>query len=172
MFQIPYRNDLSSFNLSNERTTHLLSLLIVIIFLLFFFFFFFSLFHAMQFLPLTSFEEFSPCPLSLPLSFAQIAFSVFNLVGSFCLNFYLGRPFEFSTQQAFSFFFFFFQMWYLRSLSLLIGRSISSPSKSVILVAPPDMIFLIIKGPDHPGFIFHLGSKVSSLSTFRTKSLL
>ena len=108
MFQIPYRNDLSSFNLSNERTTHLLSLLIVIMFLLFFFFFFFSLFHAMQFLPLTSFEEFSPCPWSLPLSFAQIAFSVFNLVGSFCLNFYLGRPFVFSTQQAFSFFFFFF----------------------------------------------------------------
>ena len=61
-------------------------------------------------------------------------------------------------------------MWYLRSLSLLIGRSISSPSKSVILVAPPNMISLIIKGPDHLGFIFPLRSKVSSLSTFKTKS--
>ena len=61
-------------------------------------------------------------------------------------------------------------MWYLRSLSLLIGRSISSPSKFVILVAPPNMIFLIIKGPDHLGFIFPLKSKVSSLSTFKTKS--
>ena len=61
-------------------------------------------------------------------------------------------------------------MWYLWSLSMLIGRSISSPSKYVILVAPPDMIFLMTKGPDHLGFIFPLGSKVSSLSTFRTKS--
>ena len=61
-------------------------------------------------------------------------------------------------------------MLYLRSLSMLIERSISSPSKSVILVAPPDMIFLIIKGPDHLGFIFLLKSKVSSLSTFKTKS--
>ena len=54
---------------------------------------------------------------------------------------------------------------------MLIRRSISSPSKSIILVAPPDMICLIIKGPDHLGFIFPLGSKVSSLSTSRTKSL-
>ena len=61
-------------------------------------------------------------------------------------------------------------MWYLWSLSMLIGRSISSLSKSVILVVPPNMIFLIIKGPDHLGFIFPLRSKVSSLSTFRTKS--
>ena len=53
---------------------------------------------------------------------------------------------------------------------MLIGRSISSPSKSVILVALPDMIFLIIKGLNHLGFIFPLGSKVSSLSTFKTKS--
>ena len=53
---------------------------------------------------------------------------------------------------------------------MLIGRSISSPSKSVVLVAPPDMIFLMIKGPDHLGFNFSLGSKVSSLSTFRSKS--
>ena len=52
---------------------------------------------------------------------------------------------------------------------MLIGRSISSPSKSVVLVAPPDMIFLMIKGPDHLGFNFFLGSKVSSLSTFRSK---
>ena len=61
-------------------------------------------------------------------------------------------------------------MLYLWSLSMLIGRRISSPSKSVILLAPPNMIFLIIKGPDHLGFIFLLGSKVSSLSTFKTKS--
>ena len=53
---------------------------------------------------------------------------------------------------------------------MLIGQSISSLSKSVILVAPPHMIFIMIKGPDHLGFIFPLGSKVSSLSTFRTKS--
>ena len=53
---------------------------------------------------------------------------------------------------------------------MLIGRSISSPSKSMILVAPPDIIFLMIKGLDHLGFIFPLGSKVSSLSTFRAKS--
>ena len=53
---------------------------------------------------------------------------------------------------------------------MLMGRSISSLSKSVILVAPPNMIFLIIKGLDHLGFIFPLGSKVLSLSTFRTKS--
>ena len=58
----------------------------------------------------------------------------------------------------------------LRSLSILIGQSIFSPSKSIILVAPLDIIFLIIKGLDHLGFIFSLGSKVSSLSTFRTKS--
>ena len=61
-------------------------------------------------------------------------------------------------------------MLYLRSLSMLIKGRISSPSKFVILVVPPDMIFFIIKGPDHLGFIFPLGSKVSSLSTFRTKS--
>ena len=54
---------------------------------------------------------------------------------------------------------------------MLIGRSISSPSKSMIIVAPPDMIFLMIKGLDHLGFIFPLGSKVSSLSTFKTRSL-
>ena len=53
---------------------------------------------------------------------------------------------------------------------MLMGRSISSPSKSVILVAPPDMIFLMIKGLDHLGFIFPLGSKVSSLSTVRANS--
>ena len=61
-------------------------------------------------------------------------------------------------------------MLYLWSLSMLIGQSISSLSKSVILAAPPDMIFSIKKGPDHLGFIFPLGSKVSSLSIFRTKS--
>ena len=53
---------------------------------------------------------------------------------------------------------------------MLIGQSISSSSKSVILIAPPNMIFLIIKGPNHLSFIFPLGSKVSSLSTFRIKS--
>ena len=53
---------------------------------------------------------------------------------------------------------------------MLVRQSISSPSKSVILVAHFDMIFLIIKGLDHLGFIFPLKSKVSSLSTFRTKS--
>ena len=53
---------------------------------------------------------------------------------------------------------------------MLIGRSISSPSKFVILIAPPNMFFLIIKGPDHLGFIFLVGSKVSSISNFRTKS--
>ena len=53
---------------------------------------------------------------------------------------------------------------------MLIGQSISSPSKFVILVAPLDMIFLMIKGPDHLGFVFPLRSKVSFLSTFRTKS--
>ena len=61
-------------------------------------------------------------------------------------------------------------MLYLRSLSMLIGRNISSPSKFVILVAPSDMIFLIRKGLDHLDFNFPLGSKVLSLSTFRTKS--
>ena len=50
---------------------------------------------------------------------------------------------------------------------MLAGQSISSPSKSVILVASFDMIFLIIKGPGHLGFIFPLGSKGP---TFRTKS--
>ena len=53
---------------------------------------------------------------------------------------------------------------------MLIRQSISSPSKFVILVAPPDMIFLIINGLDHLGFIFPLGSKVSSLRTFKAKS--
>ena len=53
---------------------------------------------------------------------------------------------------------------------MLIGRSISSPSKSVILVAPQDIIFLMLKGPGHLGFIFPLGSKDLSQSTFRTKS--
>ena len=61
-------------------------------------------------------------------------------------------------------------MLYPWSLSTLIGQRISLPSKSVFLVAPLDMIFLIIKGLDHLGSIFPLGSKVSSLSTFRTKS--
>ena len=35
MFQILYKNNLSSFNLSNERISHLLYLLIVFIFFLF-----------------------------------------------------------------------------------------------------------------------------------------
>ena len=107
-----------------------------------------------------------------PLSFAQIAFSGFQSSEVFCLNFCLGRPFGFSTQQSFSFLFFsfLFQTLYFQSLSMLIQQSISSPSKYIILVAPPDMIFLVINGPDHLGFIFPLRSKVSSLSTFRTKS--
>ena len=46
MSHIPYRNTLSSFNLSNEKTTYLLSLLIVIIFLLYFFFFSFFPCHV------------------------------------------------------------------------------------------------------------------------------
>ena len=53
---------------------------------------------------------------------------------------------------------------------MLIGQSISSPSKSVNLVAPPNRIFSIIKGPDHLDFIFLLRSKVSYLSPLRTKS--
>ena len=61
-------------------------------------------------------------------------------------------------------------MLYLWSLSMLIGQSISFPSKFIILEVPLDMIFLIIKGLDHLGFIFPLGSKVSFPSTFRTKS--
>ena len=61
-------------------------------------------------------------------------------------------------------------MLYLWSVSMLIGQSISSPSKSIILVAPFDMIFLIIKGQDYLGIIFPLGSKVSSLRTFKIKS--
>ena len=61
-------------------------------------------------------------------------------------------------------------MFYLQGLSIWNGQSIFSPSKFAILVAPPDLIFLIIKGPDHLGFIFPLGSKLSFLSTFRTKS--
>lgn len=39
MFQIPFGKNLLSFNLSNKRIIHLLSLLIVIIFSLFLFFF-------------------------------------------------------------------------------------------------------------------------------------
>ena len=54
---------------------------------------------------------------------------------------------------------------------MLVERNISSPSISVILVAPLDMIFLMIKDLDHLGFIFPLGSKVSFLSSFRTESL-
>ena len=61
-------------------------------------------------------------------------------------------------------------MLYLQSLSVLIGQSISSPSKSEILVASLNMIFLIIKSPSHLGFILTLGLEVSSLRTFRTKS--
>ena len=53
---------------------------------------------------------------------------------------------------------------------MLIGQSISSLSKSVILVAPPNKIFLIIKGSDHLGFIFPFRPKDLSLSTFRTRS--
>ena len=46
MFQIPYGNNLSSFNLSNKRIIYLLSLLIVFIFSLFFFFLFFFPCHV------------------------------------------------------------------------------------------------------------------------------
>ena len=165
MLQIPYGNGLLSFNLSKERAIHLLSLLIIIFFL---FFFFFSFLFSM---PCNFSHDILLGIFAMPMVFAPIFclnhFRVFNLVGFFCLNFCLGCPFEFSTWQAF---FFFFQTLYFLSLSMLIGWSISSPSKFVILMEPPDMIFLIIKGLDHLGFIFPLGSKISSLSTFRTKS--
>ena len=88
--------------------------------------------------------------------------------GLFALSFAQAALSDFQPSRIFSFSY--FQMWYLQSLSMLIGQSISSPSKSVILVALPDMIFLIIKILVHLGFIFPLGSKVSSLSTFGTKS--
>ena len=42
---------------------------------------------------------------------------------------------------------------------MLIGQSISFPSKFIILEVPLDMIFLIIKGLDHLGFIFLLDQK-------------
>ena len=106
-----------------------------------------------------------------PYLFPRSSFRVFNLVGFLCLNFFLGRPFGFSTLQAFlsSSLFFSFLNIVLPKPFHVDWRSISSPSKFVILVALPNMIFLIIKGPYHLGFIFPLGSKVSSLCTFRTR---
>ena len=87
----PYRNNLLSFNFSNERTTHLLSLLIVIIF----FSFLFSM--PCNFFPWHPLRNFhiahGLCPCLLPRS----PFWVFNLAGSFCLNYCLGHPFGFST---------------------------------------------------------------------------
>ena len=99
----------------------------------------------------------------------RLPFRVFNLAGFFYHNFLLDFPLRVFNLAGFIYLFYFL-MLYLQSLSMLIGQSIFFPSKFVILVTPPDMIFLIIKCPGHLGFIFPLGSKVSSLSTFRTKS--
>ena len=87
MFQIPYRNNLSSFNLSNERTTHLLSLLIVIIYFLFFFSF--SSFFLFLF--------FFPCHVI----FAHDVLSgIFALPLAFSPIFCLDCPFGFSIQHG------------------------------------------------------------------------
>ena len=37
-------------------------------------------------------------------------------------------------------------------------------------MAPPNMIFLITKGMDYLGFILPLGSEISPLSSFKTRS--
>ena len=73
MFQIPYKNNLSSFNLSNERTIHLLSLLIVIIFLFLFFF---------------------PCHVIFA---HDVVWGIFAMPTVFAPIFYLDNPFRFST---------------------------------------------------------------------------
>ena len=73
-----------------------------------------------------------------PYLLLRSPFRVFNLVGFLCLNFCLGR---FWVLNLTGFFLFLFQTLYFQSLSRLIGQRISSPSKFVILVAPPDMFF-------------------------------
>ena len=150
MFQISYGNSLLSFNLSNKRIINFLSLLIVIIFS-----FLFSCYVIFAH------------DVLIGIFAMHMVFSLFfcldrlffNLAKFFCLNFCLSHPFGFSIQQAYFFFSFFFQMLYPWSLSMLIGQRISLPSKSVFLVAPLDMIFLILKGPDQLGFVFPLRSK-------------
>ena len=67
MYQIPYENNLSSFNLSNERIIHLLYLLIVFIFL----------YHV-----------------TFSLDMLVGIFAVPMVLSS---NFCLGQPFKFST---------------------------------------------------------------------------
>ena len=133
MFQISYGNSLLFFNLSNKRIIHLLSFIIVIIFLSSFFFFSFLFSMPCNFCPWRLYRNFCHTHSLFPYLLPRPPFWVFNLAGFFCLNFCLGCPFEFSTWQAF---FFFFQTLYFLSLSMLIGWSISSPFKSIILVAP------------------------------------
>ena len=69
MFQIPYRNNLSSFNLSNKRIIYLLSLLIVFIFILFLFpFLFFFSCHVI--FAHDVLEGILAMPMVFPLTFA------------------------------------------------------------------------------------------------------
>jgi len=64
----PMKTNILSFNLSNERISLFYYLCLLSYHLFIFLFFSFS--FAMEFLPMMSFEEFSPCPWSFLLTFA------------------------------------------------------------------------------------------------------
>ena len=86
----PYRNNLLSFNLSNRRTNHF----IVFAYCLYYFFLFFV---PCNFCPWHPRGNFRHAHGLFPYLLPKLPFQVFNLVGFICLNFCLGRPFEFST---------------------------------------------------------------------------
>ena len=158
MFQIPYGKNLLSFNLSNKRINYF----IILAYCLYLFIL---------------------CQVIFP---HDVLIGIFAMPVVFSPTFCLNHPFGFSIQQGYfasnfaqvalsgfqpTRLFFFFLLNVVSSKSIHVDQvKHLLPIKICNSCSTPlDMIVLIIKGPNYLGFIFPLGSNVSSLSTFRIK---
>ena len=93
----PMKTILSSFNLSNERIPFYYLCFLSSHLFFFFFFLFFLFLLPCNFFPWRPFGNFCHAYGLFPYLLPGPRFQVFNLAGFFCLNFFLGRPFGFST---------------------------------------------------------------------------
>ena len=106
----PLWNNLSYFNLSDERIKH-------------FIIFTYCLYFSFLFSVPCNFCPWWHCGNShhahglFPNILPKLSFWVFNLARFLCLNFCLGCPLGFSTKQAFHFFYFFFKCCISRACS-------------------------------------------------------
>ena len=156
MIQIPYNNNSSSFNFSNKRINHF------IIFDIVFSFFLFFLCHVIFS------HDILVGIFSMPMVFSPIfcldpSFRFSTQWGLFALTF---AQAAFSGFQPSRLFFSFSNVVFLEPIYVDWAKHLFS-IQICNSCSASNMVFLIKKGLDH---IFHLGSKVSSLSTFRTRS--